>query len=124
MTEATLTCPKCKNEIKLTDSLLEPLIASTRQKYDRALAEKDEDIVRKQAAINAQAEQLASERRTLDDQIAAKVEQQRLVIAADEARKAKLLLAGELKQREDEAETLKTILADRDQKLAEAQQAQ
>jgi hypothetical protein len=46
MTEATLTCPKCKNEIKLTDSLLEPLTASTRQKFEQALAQKDEDVVR------------------------------------------------------------------------------
>lgn len=30
MTEPTITCPSCKTEIKLTESLAAPLIESTR----------------------------------------------------------------------------------------------
>ena len=35
MTEPTITCPKCKTEIKLTESLVAPLIESTRTPISR-----------------------------------------------------------------------------------------
>jgi len=44
MTEPTITCPHCKTEIKLTESLAAPLIASTRLKFEQQLAQKDSDI--------------------------------------------------------------------------------
>ncbi len=37
MTEPTITCPNCKTEIKLTESLAAPLIESTRRDYERRL---------------------------------------------------------------------------------------
>ena len=33
MTEPTITCPHCKTEIKLTESLAAPLIESTRRQF-------------------------------------------------------------------------------------------
>ena len=36
MTEPTITCPNCKTEIKLTESLAAPLIAETRRKFEHA----------------------------------------------------------------------------------------
>jgi hypothetical protein len=47
MAEPTIVCPKCKNEIKLTESLAAPLIESTRQDYERRLSQKDLDKERK-----------------------------------------------------------------------------
>lgn len=44
MAEPTIICPKCKNEIKLTESLAAPLIESTRLDYEQRLAQKDLDI--------------------------------------------------------------------------------
>jgi len=38
MTEPTIICAKCKNEIKLTESLAAPLIESTRLDYEQRLA--------------------------------------------------------------------------------------
>ena len=40
MTEPTITCPKCKTEIKLTESLAAPLLASTRLQFEAQLARK------------------------------------------------------------------------------------
>ena len=37
MTEPTITCPKCKEEIKLTESLAAPLIAATRHEMKALL---------------------------------------------------------------------------------------
>lgn len=44
MTEPTITCPSCKTEIKLTESLAAPLLESTRKQYEQQIAEKDEAI--------------------------------------------------------------------------------
>ena len=41
MPEPTIICPKCKNEIKLTESLAAPLIESTRLDFEKQLAQKD-----------------------------------------------------------------------------------
>jgi hypothetical protein len=38
MTEPTLTCPTCRTEIKLTESLAAPLIEVTRRRYEDQLA--------------------------------------------------------------------------------------
>jgi len=48
MTEPTITCPKCKTEIKLTESLAAPLIESTRQQFEQQLAQKDSDIAQRE----------------------------------------------------------------------------
>jgi hypothetical protein len=44
MAEPTIICPKCKNEIKLNESLAAPLIESTRRDYEQRLAQKELDI--------------------------------------------------------------------------------
>ncbi len=41
MTEPTIICPQCKTEIKLTESLAEPLIEATRKQFEKQLAQKD-----------------------------------------------------------------------------------
>lgn len=44
MTEPTITCPNCKTEILLTESLAAPLIAATRKQFEQQLAQKDQAI--------------------------------------------------------------------------------
>ena len=39
MNEPTMTCPNCKTEITLTESLAAPLVEATRQQYERTIAE-------------------------------------------------------------------------------------
>ena len=38
MTEPTIACPKCKEEIKLIESLATPLIEATRREFEARLA--------------------------------------------------------------------------------------
>lgn len=37
MTEPIITCPNCKTEIRLTESLAAPLIAATRQQFEKQI---------------------------------------------------------------------------------------
>jgi len=128
MTEPTITCPKCKTEIKLTESLAAPLIESTRQQFERQLAQKDSDIAQREQAIREKEKQLAETSNKLDEQVASQVEEQlkkdRARITSEEARKAKLAVSTDLEEKTRELADLEEVLKIRDEKLAEAQKAQ
>ena len=124
MTEPTITCPNCKTEIKLTESLAAPLIESTRREYEQRLARKDADIAKRETSLREQEEALSKAKEAIDDQVAEKLKHERVKIASDEAKKAKLALGTDLDQKTKEIADLHEVLTQRDAKLAEAQQAQ
>ena len=128
MTEPTITCPNCKAEIRLTESLAAPLIAATRQQFEQQLAQKDEDIARREQGIRDKEKQIAEARRSLDeqvaDQVAAQLKAERACVIAEESKKAKLASAAELETKTRELAELYEVLKARDEKLAEAQKAQ
>ena len=128
MTDPTITCPNCKTEIRLTESLAAPLIAATRIQFERQLAQKDEDISKRELGIRDKEKQIAEARRTLDDQVTDQVTTQlkaeRVRVVAEEAKKAKLASAAELDAKARELTELHEVLKIRDEKLAEAQKAQ
>src|SRR3974390_1636552 len=124
MTEPTLTCPPCRTEIKLTESLAAPLIADTRKRYETQLARKEAEIATREAAIRQKQEKIASDRQGIDAQVAAKLDQERAKIAAAEAQKARRIVATDLDNRTKEIADLTEVLRQPDPKLAEAQQAQ
>lgn len=128
MTEPTITCPNCKTEIKLTESLAAPLIAATRRQFEQQLAQKDSDIAKREEAMRERERLLAEERRKLqeqvDSQVADQLKAERTHIIAEESRKAKLASATELENKARELADLQEILQQNNTKLAEAQKAQ
>jgi hypothetical protein len=93
MTEPTITCPNCKTEIKLTESLAAPLIESTRRQFEQRLAQKDSEIIQREQAMREKEKQLAEDKRRLEDQVADQVAEQlkaeRARVIAEESKKAK-----------------------------------
>jgi hypothetical protein len=128
MSEPTITCPRCKTEIKLTESLAAPLLATTRQQFEKQLAQKDSDIAQRELTMREKEKALTDAKRNLDDQVADQVASQlkteRARVAAEEAKKAKLASANELEGKARELADLQEVLKERDGKLAEAQKAQ
>ena len=124
MAEPTVVCPQCKIEIKLTESLAAPLLESVRRDYERRLTQKDADIARREQSLTERAQSLEKAQQTLDQQIAQKVQQERVRIAAEEGQKAKLALGSDLEQKTKEIDNLQQILKQNNAKLAEAQKAQ
>ncbi|MEE8124215.1 MAG: DUF2130 domain-containing protein, partial [Nitrospirales bacterium] len=124
MTEPTITCPNCKTEIKVTESLAAPLLETTKRDYEQRLAQKEAERVTRETAIQEREAALAKAQETLDEQVAEKLKHQRAAIAAEEAKKAKLALATDLEQKSQELTELQDVLKQRDEKLAEAQKAQ
>jgi len=128
MTEPTIICPNCKTEIRLTESLAAPLIAATRQQFEQQLAQKDEDIAKREQGIRDKEKQIAEAKRTLGDQVAdqvaAQLKTERAHVVAEESKKAKQAAATELEGKARELADLQEVLKFRDEKLAEAQKAQ
>jgi hypothetical protein len=128
MTEPSITCPKCKSEFPLTQSLAAPLIEATRQQFERQMSEKDSEIATREQAVRDKEKQIAEEKRSLDtkvaDQVAEQLRAERARVIAEESKKARLASAAELEARAQELRELQEVLKGRDEKLAEAQKAQ
>lgn len=99
MAEPTIVCPNCKTEIKLTESLAAPLLEASRRDFEQRLRQKDADA-------------------------AAKLIEETAKIVAEEQRKAKLAIAGDLEQKTRAVAELENMLKENNAKLAEAQKAQ
>jgi hypothetical protein len=124
MAEPTVLCPQCKTEIKLTESLAAPLLESVRRDYEQRLRQKDTDIAKREQAVAERAQSLEKAKQAIDQQVAQKLQQERVRIAAEEAQKAKLALGNDLEQKVKEISTLQEVLKQNNAKLAEAQKAQ
>jgi hypothetical protein len=124
MTDPAITCPHCRNEIKLTESLAAPLLAATREQYEAKLAAKETEVGEREAALNEQQGELAKAKQAVADEIAKGLEAGRAQVAADEAAKARRLVAQEIEQQGQALAELNAVLREREAKLAEAQKAQ
>jgi len=124
MNEPVIQCPACRTEIKLTESLAAPLIEQTRQRFEQTLAAKNAEVAKREAALKAKEGELAAAKASIDEQVAAKVKAERAAIAAEEAKKAKLLVASDIEQKTKQLDELQGVLKERDAKLADAQKAQ
>jgi len=128
MIEPTITCPKCKTEIRLTESLAAPLIEATRQRFEETLAQKDEEIAQREQALREKEKQVSEARRTLElqvaDQVAEQLKTERGRVIEEESKKAKQASAAEIESKTRELSELQELLKSREEKLAEAQNAQ
>ncbi len=100
MTEPTITCPSCKTEIKLNESLAGPMIADVTRRFEQKLAAQNVDIARREAAVRESQGAIEAARAALDDQVAARVRDARQGIAAEEAARAQRAAALELEGRD------------------------
>ena len=128
MTELTITCPKCKTDFPLTESLAAPLIEATRQQFEQKISQKNEEIAQREQAVRDQEKQVLEEKRAIaqqvTDQVAEQLNTERARLIEDERKKAKLASAAEIDTKNQELTELQEVLKVRDEKLAEAQKAQ
>jgi hypothetical protein len=124
MNEPVIFCPKCREEIKLTESLAAPLLEAVRQQYDAKLARQESEVGKREVAIREAQLAVAKAQKSVDEQVAAKLTQERETIVAQEARKARLLFSADIDRTEKEVLELQEALKIKDNKLAEAQKAQ
>jgi hypothetical protein len=123
-TEPVVICPKCQTEIKLTESLAAPLLEATRREFQQKLADKDVDLANREAALRREEQLLDKSKQQIQAKIDEGVRLERERIAAEETKKARLLVSDELRGKTKELTDLQEILQAKDRKLAEAQKAQ
>ena len=124
MMEPVLVCPTCHTEIKLTESLAAPIVASVKKEYEKKIAEKDSEVSEREAKLREQAKEVATARAQVDVAIEEGIRRERQTIAADEAKKARLFVSDELDQKSRNLADLEQVIAAKDEKLAEAQKVQ
>lgn len=128
MTEPMITCPHCRKEIHLTESLAAPLIENTRRQFEEKIARKDAEIASRALVLKQQEERLVESRQGLEQevaaQVAAQVQVQREIVISEEAAKAKSATAAEIAAKTRELAELQELLVSRNEKLAEAQKSQ
>src|SRR5262245_51099106 len=120
MNEPTITCPHCNAEVRLTERLADPVIRTVREQSEKRIAQKEDDITRRESAIAAQRAELARAVEAIEQQVTSRLKIER-EIAAEEAKKAQL---SELESKIDQVAHLQQELYERDIKLAEAHKAQ
>jgi hypothetical protein len=86
--------------------------------------QKDADVDKREKILHEREAVLQKQKETLDEQVAKKIQQEQVRIAAEESKKARLAVGGELDQKLKEIDELQGILKQKDAKLADAQKAQ
>jgi hypothetical protein len=124
ISEPVVVCPKCRTEIKLTESLAAPLLEATRKEFEQKLADNEAEIEKRQNTLRKHEERLIQAQKAIEIEIANGIRAERERIAEQEAHKAKLLVSDELKGRAKEIADLQKILEAKDRKLEDAQKTQ
>ena len=124
MEELTIKCTQCGNEIRLTESLAAPLIEATRKQYERQLAAKDSEVAAREAELRDSEAALSQKRAALDEEIDARLLGEQKRIAAEEAAKARKVVAADLDAKDAELATLQESLTNSASKIAELSRAQ
>ena len=110
--EPTISCPNCRADIKLPESLAAPL-----------LRPRELEFKRKEAKLHEREAAVARQRELVEQDVAARLATERRKLVEEEQRKARLALSTELESRQREVQDLNDLLKSRTTKLAEAQQA-
>jgi len=122
--DATIVCPHCRKEIRLTESLAAPLIEATRQKYEQQLLKKDSEMAAREAVVRQKELSVKNAEIAIEEQVQAKLSAERVKLSAEQAVKAREEVAAEIAQRIKDVADLQSLLKQRDEKLAVAQNAQ
>lgn len=124
MNEPTITCPNCKSDIKLTESLAGPLVEQTRLAFVEQLSAKDQLVAQAHAEVAAEKKRIELERQAIDATLSARLDEARKQIAVDEAERAKRVVAADMEERDRKFAELQEALASREEKLKLSQAAE
>lgn len=73
LNEPTISCPSCKTDIKLNESLAAPLIAATREEYERRLAQSNASMAAREEELKRKQAEVDTAKQDIDHQVAAKL---------------------------------------------------
>ncbi len=120
MNEPSITCPQCKSEVKLTESLAAPLVKQTEERYRRMLEEQQKKVDGERDKLRVEAETLQKAKDDLDATLRQRLAQERRAIADEEQKKARASLQGDLDAAKQEKDVVQAELDASRKKLLDA----
>lgn len=124
MADPLILCPKCKASITLTDSVAAPLLEKTKRQLERKVAQRESDLAKQEAELRKSALAIKNARQSMKKEIAKKIQLERASIAADEVKKARAIVARDMKARDMQLVGLQNELKANNAKLVNAQRTQ
>ena len=112
MAEPTITCPNCRTEIKLTESLSAPLVADTRRRYEEQLTAQRREIAGREQTVRDQQAAVEQASADLDAQVAQRVAEARERIAEEETARARRSAELDLRASERTRATVRSLSFD------------
>ncbi len=85
---ATIKCPSCKTEFKLTEKLAAPIVEAAKERFREHLNRERAKLAERETKVQEDLLRLDQDRASLDGLVEARLVQERTRIAEDEARKA------------------------------------
>ncbi len=126
--ERSITCPKCGEEIKLTESLAAPLVASVRAQDEKKLKAQSKEIEEREVALNKRSADLDRKKKSIEadiaEQVQAQLKAERKSIAAAEAKKARGQVQEEFERQAQDLEEQRKRIENLQGKLKTAQDAE
>jgi hypothetical protein len=124
MTDPRISCPHCKTEIKLTESLAAPLLAQTRADYEQKLSEQQQQIASREQDLLQRQTEIAHAQANLEALIAERLQPERQSLIDQGKKLASSSHEFEMAQQAEHLKHLQATLKQREEKLAEAQKQQ
>ena len=128
MSDATIHCPHCTGEIKLTESLAAPMLAASRTEFEKRLREKDAQVLQRESELQAREQSILQQQAKLQEQVAAEVQarlqSERAQLIAQESQRIRAENAAQMLASQEQAAQLQARLATQEAKLAQAQKTE
>jgi hypothetical protein len=124
MPDPVIACPSCGTEIKLNETLAGPLLDEMKAGFERRFAEQRAVSEKREAALEGERQAVAAERAGIGEELARRLAAERGKIKDEEARRARDQAAEDVAALRETMAEMTRVAAERDAKLAAAQQAQ
>ena len=128
MDDTVVKCPECNADVPITEALTAPILEAARAKmreyHEREIAKVREEVTAREATLKQQEADVAKKLSSIEEQVEARTRAERTRIAEEEAAKARLIVQDDLTAQTGQIKTLTEALQKRDEKLAQAQQAE
>lgn len=113
MPDQTIKCPKCGNEIPLTEALTGQIEQVICAKYEAEAAKKAQELEKEKLALKNQQKELEEQRQSIETQVAEGIKAKQKIITEQERKKI-------LDEQADEKKALQEQIAEQQKKISDA----
>jgi len=114
MTDQTIKCPHCGNEIPLSETLFHQIKENLRKEFEDAVKVKEQELAKREKLLNEKAKQVEDSEKVISQQVTEKLKSEREKLKQEAKKEAESAILIELKD-------LKTQITEKDKKIEQFQ---